>query len=178
MIATPLTVEAILDCESSEVLTALLGQELSRRIPPEIVTLEDLVKVMSRLPVGLRAMAATHKLDVSLALDSLLEHFRNFHSIAYADETLGGLQELEALEFVEPFRMALEVAKANWDLLEIRPPRGYPDLQHQEETHLATLNKEFLSHTQIMWNALARQPTNSLMGFWPVYARKYPERCV
>ena len=46
------------------------------------------------LPVGLRAMAATHWLDVSLTLDSLGWHFLNFGEPNFVKETELGLREL------------------------------------------------------------------------------------
>jgi hypothetical protein len=57
------------------------------------------------LPVGLRAMAATHWLDISLTLDSVTWHFGNFGEPHLVAETEAGLRELGlhelALCFVE-----------------------------------------------------------------------------
>jgi hypothetical protein len=46
------------------------------------------------LPPGLRAMAATHWLDVSLTLDSITWHFGNFSEPQLIAETEAGLREL------------------------------------------------------------------------------------
>src|SRR5206468_12566443 len=46
------------------------------------------------LPSGLRAMAATHWLDISLTLDSLTWHFGNFGEPQLVAETEAGLREL------------------------------------------------------------------------------------
>ncbi|MGA7913924.1 MAG: hypothetical protein WCA00_01715 [Candidatus Acidiferrales bacterium] len=45
------------------------------------------------LPPGLRAMAATHWLDLSLTLDSITWHFGNFGEPHLVAETEAGLRE-------------------------------------------------------------------------------------
>jgi hypothetical protein len=69
------------------------------------------------LPSGLRAMAATHNLDVSLTLDDIGWHFLNFGEPAFVQETEAGLQRLgladmagwfmEAHHIVQPFLEAV-----------------------------------------------------------------------
>jgi hypothetical protein len=54
----------------------------------------EFAKVIGPLPPGLRAMAATHNLDVSLTLDSLGWHFLNFGEPEFVKETHSGLREL------------------------------------------------------------------------------------
>ena len=49
---------------------------------------------LASLPPGLRAMAATHWLDISLTLDSITWHFGNFGEPYLVAETEAGLQEL------------------------------------------------------------------------------------
>lgn len=51
-------------------------------------------KSIALLPPGLRAMAATHWLDMSLAIDSMTWHFGNFGEPQLAAETEAGLREL------------------------------------------------------------------------------------
>lgn len=51
-------------------------------------------KNIALLPPGLRAMAATHWLDVSLTLDSITWHFGNFGEPQLVVETEAGLREL------------------------------------------------------------------------------------
>jgi len=46
------------------------------------------------LPTGLRAMAATAYLDISLALDDIAWHFLNFGEPNHVTETEAGLREL------------------------------------------------------------------------------------
>ena len=57
-----------LDSSSADELFELLGQELGRRLSAPRNSPEFLHQ-LQQLPAGLRAMAATYELDVSLALD-------------------------------------------------------------------------------------------------------------
>jgi hypothetical protein len=61
------------------------------------------------LPPGLRAMAATHWLDVSLTLDSLAWHFGNFGEPQLVVETEAGLRELGLPELASCFVGAKEL---------------------------------------------------------------------
>ena len=58
---------------------------------------------ISHLPVGLRAMAATHHLDVSLTLDDIGWHFLNFGERNFVRETEAGLRELGLGDLAEWF---------------------------------------------------------------------------
>ena len=61
------------------------------------------------LPQGLRAMAATHWLDISLTLDSLTWHFGNFGERQLVAETEAGLRELGLHELASCFAEAKEL---------------------------------------------------------------------
>jgi len=61
------------------------------------------------LPPGLRAMAATHWLDVSLTLDSITWHFGNFGEAQLVAETEAGLRELGLHELAACFVDAKEL---------------------------------------------------------------------
>jgi hypothetical protein len=61
---------------------------------------------LSSLPKGLRAMAATHWLDISLTLDSVTWHFGNFGERALVAQTEEGLLELGLDELAGVFREA------------------------------------------------------------------------
>lgn len=61
------------------------------------------------LPAGLRAMAATHWLDISLTLDSLTWHFGNFGEPQLVAETEAGLLELGLSELALCFVEAKEL---------------------------------------------------------------------
>src|SRR2546427_503368 len=58
------------------------------------------------LPAGLRAMAATHHLDVSLTLDDIGWHFLNFGHPSHVEETEQGLRELGMSEVAAMFHEA------------------------------------------------------------------------
>jgi hypothetical protein len=64
---------------------------------------------ISLLPAGLRAMAATHWLDISLTLDSLTWHFGNFGEPQLVVETEAGLRELGLPELASCFLEAKEL---------------------------------------------------------------------
>src|ERR1035441_3257665 len=53
-----------------------------------------LAQEIRRLPLGLRTMAATHHLDISLTLDDIGWHFLNFGHPSHVEETEIGLREL------------------------------------------------------------------------------------
>jgi hypothetical protein len=58
---------------------------------------------ISLLPPGLKAMAATHWLDISLTLDSITWHFGNFGEPGLVAETEAGLRELGLHELARCF---------------------------------------------------------------------------
>jgi hypothetical protein len=74
------------------------------------------------LPCGLRALAATHHLDVSLTLDDISWHFLNFGEPGLVRETEAGLRELglgdmadwfaEASRIVNPLRPEINLCRA------------------------------------------------------------------
>ena len=95
-----LTIQQIQIAGSDEELLKLLGVELGRLLPSECIN--DPAVYLSRLyaaPGGLHAMAVTYELDISMTMDDLAWHFVNYHSsLELAEETITGLNELEALE--------------------------------------------------------------------------------
>lgn len=82
-------------------------------------------EAIGRLPIGLRAMAATHWLDISLTLDDIGWHFLNFGEPNMVKETEQGLRELglsnlatwfaEAHSIIRPFLDANASSDANPD---------------------------------------------------------------
>src|SRR5262245_48928071 len=99
-----LTEAFIRACTDDEALFAALSAELRRRVSSDWAwedvdeEFESHVERMRACPVGLRAMAAVHPLDVSMALDDLGWHFANWHYRPHCEETLRGLRELEIPE--------------------------------------------------------------------------------
>ncbi len=80
------------------------------------------------LPPGLRAMAATHWLDISLTLDSLTWHFGNFGEPQLVAETEAGLRELGLAElascFVEAKELMLPLLAQRTELTKFLSERG------------------------------------------------------
>ncbi len=81
-----------------------------------------LAEEIRRLPAGLRAMAATHHLDVSLTLDDIGWHFLNFGHPSHVDETEIGLRELGLPDVADMLREAYTLVGPH--LPEIRRPGG------------------------------------------------------
>ncbi len=125
------------------------------------------------LPVGLRAMAATHWLDVSLTLDSLGWHFLNFGEPNFVKETELGLRELGLNDLAGWFVEAYEIV--NPLKAEIRDSNEYNE----------TLINHGCSERMDELNALAWAKDNGsdkkskgsvIYNSWIQYARQYPER--
>jgi len=107
-----ITIEAI-DASSDDALFKLLGTELQNRVSAKRGS-PEFVSEIRRLPSGLRAMATTYELDVSLALDDLGWHFGNWHNKHLAEETARGLELLGATELSVLFRQAFQIARDHW----------------------------------------------------------------
>src|SRR5262245_18173535 len=100
-----LTPRSITKARSDEKLHNLLASELKRLLggSPTSDTIHEFVARLTGLPVGLRAMAATYELDVSITLDGFADHFANWYDLDFAEETLRGLHELGASEIESVF---------------------------------------------------------------------------
>lgn len=171
-----LTLEQISSTHSDgELLDRLLG-ELKIIFPAEIRS--DPIVFLSRLqsaPVGLRAMASTYELDVSMTLDDLAWHFVNHHdSVALAEETVFGLKELAAREAANIFEEALAIIKPHWQILQ-EGLAAKSEHDWLDSTGIQALIDP-LNHR--MWNYLKQFPDNSFGSLWRTYARRHPERCV
>jgi len=172
-----LTTAQILNTESDEDLLRLLQGELNALFPPE--SRRDNVVFLSRLqsaPVGLRAMAATFELDVSMALDDLAFHFVNHPDLDLYGETRSGLRELGATEAAEIFESAFAVIEPHWERLgEVGENEEFGFVntwleQKGIQDRIAPLNKR-------MWELIDRWPKHGLMQYWITYARENPARC-
>ena len=168
---TPLSPSRIARTRSDEALFKLLGGELKRLLPPyDSDDLDPFVKSLQDLPEGLRAMAATYELDVSMALDDLGWHFANWHHKGLALETLAGLRELGACAEAAIFERALEIALAHWDFF---AAKGFVEAYFESsvETALSPLNDR-------LWRLLGYRGEGgrSLVDLWVPYARRSPER--
>jgi hypothetical protein len=159
-----LTIESI-DASSDDELVSLLGAELERGITAAWGSSAFLAQIRN-LPRGLRAMAATHELDVSLALDDLGWHFGNWHNEDLAEETAQGLEVLGASELATLFRQAFHLAKHYWTELGSE--------EWMEWYHGSPFEKEAGPLTQAAWSILKGQ-SNGILKYWVDYARRHPE---
>ncbi len=124
---------------------------------------------IASLPAGLRAMAATHHLDISLTMDDIGWHFLNFGEPGLVRETEGGLRELGLDEIAEYFAEAREIMKPL--MTDIREPDDY--FECLENRGLMERIKELTD------KASAKQPTLSgspIYAAWIKYARAHPEK--
>jgi len=160
-----ITLKAI-SASSDDELVKLLGKELGRRIAAKHSS-SVFVFEIQKLPVGLRAMAATYELDVSLTLDDLGWHFGNWHSLTMAEETIRGLEELGASELANVFREALRLAVRYWPML------GSKDWSRWYQG--SPLEKAMELLNQQAWSILKRNK-NRIFYYWADYARKHPDR--
>ena len=173
-----LTTAQILSANSDEDLLRLLQGELHELFPSE--SRRDNVVFLSRLqsaPIGLRAMAATFELDVSMALDDLAFHFLNHHDLDLYEETRAGLRELRATEAAELFEAAFVIVEPLWQQLgEIaeNDEFGFVNKWLDEkgiQERIVPLNKR-------MWGLINQWPKQGLMHYWITYAREHPRRCL
>ena len=156
----------VISATSDDELFKLLGKELEKQIsvPRES---PEFVAEIQKLPIGLRAMAATHELDVSLVMDDLGWHFGNWHNTILAEETICGLDELGATELAVIFKQAFQIALRYWDEL------GTKDWS--KWYHDSVLEKEIRPLNEQSWKIL-KSKKNGIFEYWVNYARKYPER--
>ena len=161
-----LTPERIRSVESDDDLFDLLLEELARRLPGGRRATDDFVRELQALPVGLRAMAATYELDVSLTLDDLGWHFGNWHHLGLAEETAAGLRELGAARLAEIFSEAFAIAKEYWREL---GKEAWSDWYRESplERALGPLNDE-------AW--LIYKQKRGVFHYWIAHARNHPER--
>jgi len=156
----------IVDAHSDQEVLDLLTSSLERRIDASLHDdLDAYVAALATLPTGLRAMAATYQLDVSMTLDDLGWHFGNWHHHAYCQETARGLRVLGALRAAELFEAAYSIALRFWDQL---GPEDWMSWYHDSE-----FEKETDPLTKEMWDILGNDLR--VMKYWVQYARRNPE---
>ena len=127
------------------------------------------VAAINRLPIGLRSMAATHHLDISLTMDDIGWHFLNFGEPGLVRATEEGLRELglpdmadwfnEAFGIVNPLKPKISAADEYYDVLTQSGKMERID----ELTDLASDKEPKVSGSPIY-------------SAWVSYTRKYPER--
>ena len=123
---------------------------------------------LSSLPPGLRAMAATHWLDISLTLDSITWHFGEPRLVA---ETEAGLKELGLDELASCFLEAKEL------MLPLYGRRTAEDGGPKELLKRRGLEKRADEIDRRAWGLEKPLQEQSLIyGTWIAYTRKHPER--
>jgi hypothetical protein len=126
---------------------------------------------IASLPPGLRAMAATHWLDISLTLDSLTWHFGNFGEPQLVAETEAGLRELGLRELALCF---VEAKELMLPLLAQRTEADGDPYEILERTGLRIRADEL---DRRAWALDDLGPGKSLIyEAWIRYARQHPER--
>lgn len=174
-----LTVELLRGVESDSDVLQLLFDELAARLPAELHSdLDRFVIVLRGLPPGLRAMAATYQLDVSLTLDDLGWHFANWPHRGYVEETRRALRELELDELAEPFEVACTIVDRSWEALVVRVREGHESFRAWYET--SDLCRELTPLSNRMGEQLELDDGGApgIFRHWVAYARRRPERVV
>jgi len=165
-----LTEAQIIQCTGHDDLLELLFSDLRLRLPPgQPFHMERFLQKIRTIPVGLRAMAATFELDVSMTLDDLGWHFGNWAHRGYCDETLRGLRELEAPEYAEMFSKAYELAQSDWGEL-----CNLPHEQFNEWYYRSAFRKATEPLSERWWDL--QEVDGGIFGHWTKYARKYPHK--
>jgi hypothetical protein len=126
-----------------------------------------LAQEIRHLPRGLRAMAATHHLDISLTLDDIGWHFLNFGHPNHVEETELGLRELGLARVAAMFHEAWELVRPH--MPEIRRPGGDYYGTMERLGHMKRIN-------ELTDRANATLGTQGIYRHWAVYAREHPER--
>jgi len=173
-----LTQASIRATRSDRKLLDMLLEQLTESLPPSVYDEpDDLVAAMQGLPVGLRAMAFTYQLDVSMALDDLGWHFANWFHEVYSDETSRGLKELGAEEIAAIFDQAREILKRH--AAEFEAALEGEEEDFAEWYQKSSMLQELKPLNERVWAILQTEREGEepgLFRYWVAYARKHPER--
>ena len=125
---------------------------------------------LSSLPQGLRAMAATHWLDLSLTLDSITWHFGNFGEPTLVAQTEEGLRELGLHELALVF---VEAKTLMVPFIDRMSPEHPPD-ELLEQSGLAERGDEVDTKA---WDLRdLGNGKSAIYDAWVRYTRKHPEQ--
>jgi hypothetical protein len=155
-----------------EALLKMISDRLGTRVGASPYASDgSFAEQISSLPVGLRAMAATHWLDLSLTLDDVTWHFLNFGEPNLVEETEKGLRELGLTELADVFHSAYELVKPHLDQMVL--DQGYEDCLQRVGTI-----EESTRLNDRAWD-LAKGPEGAAAGSaiyasWITYARRHP----
>lgn len=126
---------------------------------------------IAQFPPGLRAMAATHWLDISLILDSITWHFGNFGEPMLVAQTEAGLRELGLHELASCFVDARDLmlpllakrTEADGDPYEMLERAGLKSQAHEIDRRASAL-VDLGPDRCVIYEA------------WIRYTRQHPER--
>ena len=120
------------------------------------------------LPMGLRAMAATPHLDISLTMDDIGWHFLNFGEPGLVRETEVALRELGLREIAEYFAEAQAI---------VNPLK--PEIKSADDYYQCLESKGLMERiNELTDKAAATQPSldgSPIYAAWIKYARQHPE---
>ena len=156
--------------KDDEALQQHLFSLLSERVTANAYGTDSVIaEQLILLPVGLRAMGATHHLDVSLTLDSITWHFGNFGEPRFVALTEAGLRELGLSEMADCFLEASEIILPILDEIMAGDRREVIE-QHGLEARVDELDRR-------AWDMDGGKVKTSLIySAWIRYAREYPGR--
>jgi hypothetical protein len=126
---------------------------------------------IARLSPGLKAMAATHWLDISLTLDSITWHFGNFGELGLVAETETGLRELGLDELADCF---VEAKNLMLPLLAHRTEADGDPYEILERAGLKIRADEIDRRARALDNL--GNGKSVIYEAWIRHARQYPER--
>jgi hypothetical protein len=124
---------------------------------------------INSLPTGLRAMAATHHLDISLTMDDIGWHFLNFGEPGLVRETEIGLRELGLGEMANYFVEAHAI---------VSPLK--PEIKEADDYYQCLESRGLMERiNELTDKASATQPSldgSPIYAAWIKYARGHPEK--
>jgi hypothetical protein len=124
---------------------------------------------IASLPTGLRAIAATHHLDISLTMDDIGWHFLNFGEPGLVRDTEAGLRELDLGDIADYFAEAHTI---------VNPLK--PEIKEAEDYYACLESRGLMTRIEELTDkASKRQPTVSdspIYAAWIKYARAHPEK--
>jgi hypothetical protein len=157
---------ALSDDKLLEEILSLLGRSVNSAADPYSDD-GSYAAAIASLPTGLRAMAATHHLDMSLTMDDIGWHFLNFGEPGLVRETEAGLRELGLSDIAGYFVEALAIVGP------LKPEISEPD-DYYECLESRGLMAKINELTDM---ASAKQPTlagSPIYAAWIKYARAHP----
>ena len=127
---------------------------------------------LDQLPPGLRAMAATHWLDISLTLDSITWPFGNFGEPRLVEQTEQGLKELGLDDLAQCFREAAEL------IIPFIARHAHSELTPSELFKQDEIKDQVQQLDDRAWelNGIITQSDSAIYAAWVRYARAHPER--